>query len=260
MPSLSDTQTGFTAALIDAALAVPAGIISYKRTAPLKRFNVYRNNVYSSLIDVLEGRFPVVARLVGEEFFRATAKAFISDHPPVSPVLMRYGDGFADFLDRFEPVVDVPYLGDVARLEWCWNQAYHAADADSLTIEALQRVPADQAGGLVFTLHPSLHVVRSNWPVVTILAAHSEEGEPEPIDAGAGGEDALVIRPELAVEVRRLPAGGAAFIEALQEGASLEQAANCASPANPDFNLTQNLAGLFQSAAVIDIKTTQTEE
>lgn len=260
MPSLSDTQASFRTALVDAELAVPAGITCYKRAAPLKRFNVYRNNVYSSLIDVLEGRYPVVTRLVGEEFFRATAKAFVSGHPPVSPVLMRYGDGFGDFLDQFEPVADLPYLGDVARLEWAWNQAYHAADAEPVSMEALAALPAEQAGGAVFVFHPSLHVIRSQWPVVTILTVHSGEGEPEPIDASAGGEDALVIRPELSVEVRRLPEGGADFIEALQEGVSLEQAAQRASAAFPDFDLTQHLAGLFQSAAVTDIKTIQTEE
>ena len=67
------------------------------------------------------------------------------------------------------------------------------------------------------------------------------------LDAGASGE--YLER----VDERKV-------VEALQEGASLEQAANCASAANPDFDLTQNLSGLFQSAAVIDIKTTQTEE
>jgi hypothetical protein len=208
---------------------------------------------------VLQGRFPVVARLVGEEFFRATAKAFVSEHPPVSPVLMRYGGAFPEFLDGFEPVSDLPYLSDVARLEWAWNVAYHAADAEPVSIEALAAVPEEQAADVRFTLHPSLHVIRSQWPAVTILTSHSGEREPEPIDAGAGGEDALVVRPALSVEVRRLPAGGASFIEAIAKGATVGQAAE-AGAAVPGFDLSQNLAGLFQSAALTAIKTIQTED
>ncbi len=254
MLSLSETQTAFAAAVLDADRPVPAGITSYMRALPEKRFNVYRNNIYASLIDVLEGRFPVVARLVGEEFFRATAKAYVSNQPPVSPVLMRYGATFAAFLDGFEPVADLPYVGDVARLEWAWNAAYHAADAEAVSIDELSDVPADQADALQFTLHPSLHIVCSLWPIVTILAANSGEEEPEPIDASAGGEDALVVRPALSVEVRRLPDGGAAFIGSIARGATIGEAADVAIEASDGFDLQANLTGLIQSGAIAAIR------
>ena len=123
MPPLSEMQSKFAAALMQADAPVPADITSHTGARPKKRFNVYRNNIYASLILVLEGRFPVVSRLVGAEFFTELARVFVELHPPRSPVLMEYGEGFGTFLQEFDPVDDLPYLGDVARIEWAWNVA-----------------------------------------------------------------------------------------------------------------------------------------
>ena len=265
MPPLSDNQRDFAQSLLDADRPVPAGVTSHLRARPLKRFNVYRNNVYSSLIDILQGHFPVATRLVGEEFFRATAKAYVDQHPPTSPVLMRYGHVFADFLQTFEPVDDVPYLPDVARLEWAWNEAYNAADQAPVSAEVLQSVPPERAESLLFELHPSVRLVCSQYPIVTIWSANSGDDEPEPIDAGAGGEDALILRPGLDVEVRQLPAGGVAFIGALADGLSLGGAVQHVAGLADEFDLQANLTGLFASGAIVSAEaegggTTTTDE
>lgn len=255
MPPLSELQGDFAAAAMNPAAPVPASVTSHTGAPPVKRFNVYRNNIHAGLIAVLEGRFPVVARLVGAEFFAATARVYIELHPPRSPILMEYGATFAAFLEGFEPVADVPYLPDVARIEWAWSAAYYAADAEPLAIEELGKIPPDEAGAMTFVLHPSVSTVRSRYPVVTIWSANCADGEPGPIDAGSGGEDAMILRPEMTVEVRRLPAGGADFIDALAQGRTLGQAAAAASRAAEAFDLQANLAGLFGSGAFCAVRT-----
>ncbi|MEM8744097.1 MAG: DNA-binding domain-containing protein [Pseudomonadota bacterium] len=255
MSQLSETQSGFAHAVLKADADVPDGVASHLRPRPTKRFGVYRNNVYVSLISVLEGRFPVVARLLGEEFFKATARVYVEHHPPTSPVLMRYGGGFPDFLAAFEPVAELPWLPDVARLEWAWNLAYHAADRDPVSPEALSSIDPATADTLVFQFHPSVQIVRSGYPVVTIWSENSKDGEPEHIDAGAGGEDGLIVRPGIDVEVRHLPPGGAAFILALAERQTLGTAAESAVGEDASFDLQANLAGLIASGAVIGLET-----
>ncbi len=59
------------------------------------------------------------------------------------------------------------------------------------------------------------------------------------------GEDALVARPHLEVEVRLLLPGGAAFLHALAAGRPLGAAAERALAECPQFDLTGNLAGLI---------------
>ncbi|MDA7947138.1 MAG: putative DNA-binding domain-containing protein [Hyphomicrobiaceae bacterium] len=255
MSRLSETQTGFAHAVRNADAAVPEGVVSHLRDKPRKRFGIYRNNVYVSLINVLEGRFPVVARLLGEEFFKATARVFVEHHPPASPVLMRYGGAFPEFLETFEPVSDLPWLPDVARLEWAWNLAYHAADRDPISPEALATIDPASADSLVFELHSAVQVVRSPYPVVTIWSENSKDREPGQIDAGAGGEDGLIVRPGIAVDVRHLPPGGAAFITALSERKTLGSAAERALAEDESFDLQANLGGLIGSGAVVALET-----
>ena len=253
MAGPSDEAEGvFARAVLDPEAAVPAALI-HKATTPSRRFGVYRNNVYSSLIDVLAARFQVTARLVGETFFRAMARDFVQQDPPRSPVLLRYGVHFADFIAGFPPAAPVPYLADVARLEWAWHTAYHAADAEALPLEALHAA-VDGVERATLTLHPSTCVVRSAYPVVTIWQLARREGEDEPARLPADGEDALVIRPRLAVDVRRLPEGGADFVLALQRGAKLQDAAAAAIAAAPGFDLKANLAGLMSSGAIAGVR------
>ena len=52
-----------------------------------RRLQVYRNNTIISLTEALKATYPVVAALVGEQFFAHAAKAFIAAHPPREPVV-----------------------------------------------------------------------------------------------------------------------------------------------------------------------------
>lgn len=257
MDGAADELEGlFARAVLDPDAATPRALARKTGTAPARRFAVYRNNVYASLIDVLASRFPVSTRLVGEEFFRAMARAYVQKEPPRSPVLLRYGASFADFITVFPAAAPVPYLADVARLEWAWHEAYHAADAEPLSLAAFKGV-ADHAERATFALHPSLTVVRSPYPVVTIWQLAMRGGEDEPARLPAEGEDALVLRFKLEVEVRRLPQGGAAFVLALKKGASLQDAAGSAMVEAPEFDLAGNLAGLMARGAIVGVAAQQ---
>jgi hypothetical protein len=247
-----ERQGDFARAAFDTDASIPVALARKSGGTPIRRFAVYRNNVYASLIDVLAGRFPMVARLVGTEFFRAMARNYVEHEPPRSPVLLGYGRGFVDFIAGFPPAAAVPYLADVARLEWAWHRAYHAADAAPLSTAELGQI-ADGAAEATLTLHPSLRVVRSPYPVVTIWQLAAREGEDEPARLPAGGEDALVARPRLDVEVRRLPEGGAAFVVALQDGATVAEASTRALDEAPSFDLAANLAGLMTSGAIVGV-------
>jgi hypothetical protein len=241
--SLADLQHDFAAALTDPALAAPAGL----RQPAQRRFDVHRNNRAAGLIDLLEAAFPVVRRLVGAEFFKAAARAYIDREPPRSPVLLLYGQAFGAFLDGFTPAAGVPYLGDVARLEWARLAAYHAADAEPLSIARLAAVPEAALPGLRVALHPSLQLLRSRFPVASLWAATS--GAVAAVDM-TRGEEVAVLRPLLAVEVRVLPPGGHPFIAALMAGTSLEAAAEAALAAAPGSDLAAHLRGLFALGAV----------
>ena len=242
----------FASALLDPLRPTPPGLRTWNGSHPERRFNVYRNNVVVSLIGALATTFPVTQALVGAEFFRAMARNYISQSPPASPMLADYGGTLPDFIRRYAPACELPYLADVARLEHMRVLAYHAADATPLGADAFHSLLADPDGllALRLQLHPACRWLRSAHPVVSLWAAHQGAADLSRIDL-ARAEDALVIRPALEVKVLSLPLGGVELLDALSDGASLAEAVDRAFAANEQFDLPGQLAGLIGNGAIV---------
>ncbi|PYC17978.1 DUF2063 domain-containing protein [Pseudomonas jessenii] len=240
-------QRDFAAALLDTRLPCPEGLRSANGADPASRFAVYRNNVQGSLINALSDSYPVVAQLVGDEFFRAMAAVFVQQQPPQSPLMNRYGEAFAAFIQTFEPASSVPYLADVARLEHLRTHAYHAADALPVRAEQITAALADvqTLSELRLDLHPSLHLLDSAYAVVAIWGAHQHDSTLEGIDVNQR-QHALVLRNDLDVEVFALDPGASTFIRNLIDGQPLLAAAEN----SPEFDLAQTLGLLIARNAI----------
>jgi hypothetical protein len=248
---LAERQRDFSAAILDLARPVPAGLVGPGGEPSPRRFSVYRNNVVSGLTDTLAAAFPAVCRIVGEAFFRAMARCYIFSTPPNSPILLNYGAGFPDFIAGFGPAATLPYLRDVARIERAWSEAYHSAEAMPLDRSAFANIAPERSGDLRLALHPSLRIVRSRLPALTIWRMNVADGVAAPLDMNAGGEDALVIRPGAEVEVLSMPPGGAEFVAKLAAGAILTEAFEAGIADDPTFDLAANLQGLIGTGAVV---------
>jgi len=241
------SQDAFARAVTDPESALPEGITSRRGEADPTRFAVYRNNVMVGLTKTLEKRFPVVRRLVGEDFFAGMARAYVRSELPSSPVMFDYGDSFADFIAAYAPAAGVPYLADVARVEAAWTRAYHAEDATALTVADLAAIPVDELGAARLTRHPAAELVRSAHPAGSIWAAHQAETVAPPREWT--GEAVLVTRPVMDVSVRVVPARDAAFAEALLVGKTLGEAADAALEEHRDFDFGSALVGLVSLGA-----------
>ncbi|GAA3870052.1 DNA-binding domain-containing protein [Celeribacter arenosi] len=235
----------FIFATLDPAAPVPDGIVGAQGEPTTKRFNVYRNNVVVGLKDALKSGFPAVTALVGEDFFDAMAGAFVREYPPRSPFMPLYGDAFAEFIAGFAPAASLPYLADVARLEYALRVAYHAADATAVSAETL----ADpKALTRAVKLAPALACVTSAYPVTAIHRAAL--GGSKPV---GGAEDVVITRPGFDPMATAFPAGTADVIRALRDGKSLQDAASLA----PDrLDLTAFLGCLVSGGAIVHLEET----
>ena len=204
----------------------------------------------------------MVQALVGEDFFRAMAAVFVRRTPPRSPVLAHYGEGFAEFVETFEPARRLRYLPDLARLELAWVRAFNAADAPVLSAAgaAPALALAERVGELRLDCHPSWGLVRSAHPIVSLWAAHQPDSEVllGSIDLGQA-EAALVLRPALEVQVTSLPHAVAALAEALAQQHDLATAvaaaaAATAASAEPPFDLIAALSLLMAKGAWVAIR------
>lgn len=237
----------FAGGLLDPGRPAPTFLAGRDLTPAGRRYDVYRNNVTMSLAATVESIYPAVRALVGHEAFRAVAVDYVRAEPPTSPLLFDYGRGFADFLDRVAPSEYAGWIGEVARLERLWLDAWHAADAPPLDGAILATIPPDRLGEIRFVPHPAAHVLSSRAAAVSLFRAGRGEGD-MPSDRLAP-EDALVTRPHLDVEVRFLPPGAAAFLALLMEGNPLADAAARVAEACPAFDLSTAIAGMLDAGA-----------
>lgn len=239
-------QAAFADALFRPAAPAPTGLVDPAGRPAGKRFDVYRNNVVVSLTEALAKAFPVVKKLVGEANFRVLARAFLASHPPQDPRLARWGRAMPGFLEGFAPVRPLGYLPDVARLEQAIRESYHAADAAPFDPAVLAGLDAAALMEARLAVAPSVRLVASRWPVLSIWRFNTEDGAPKPQMAA---EEVLVSRPDYDPLPALLPPGGVAFLTALAGGARLGAA--LAAPGVPeDFDLDTTLARILRGAAL----------
>ncbi|MEF0941446.1 HvfC/BufC N-terminal domain-containing protein [Rhizobium sp. BR 362] len=248
-PSFAST---FSKSLLNPEQQTPASLVGPHGKGADKRYNVYRNNVTVSLIETLAAIFPATQRITGPDFFRAMARFHIRETPPTSPLLFEYGRGFPAFINGYEYAQSMPWLGDVARLERAWLDAYHAADCPVISAADLACVAPDELPELRFHVHPATRILSSQFPAVTIFAAN-RGAEPVRRIEHIVPEDALITRPELEVVVRLLQPGGAAFLTCLAGGGTFAAAAAAALDVNPAFDLAGMVAEMIEAGAFTEI-------
>ena len=181
-PDLATLQTRFTAILATrrdwhSALAALAPTLNGSAQTHAAALELYRDNQRALWRAALDNAFPVVCQLVGDEFFGGLAQEYGAQHPSRSGDLNQYGAQFAAFLSGFAPVAQLPYLPDVATLEWACHATHYAADARSSE-------PADGLSGFsgattlamsLFDWHPAVAVVETPYPVAAIWLAHQTD-------------------------------------------------------------------------------------
>jgi hypothetical protein len=217
--------------------------------AALPGFALYRTTVRAGCVEALRANFPVVAELVGDDWFAAAALAFVAGAPPQDNRLLLYGVGFDRFLDHFGPAQALPYLSGVARLDRAWVEALAAADAPALDAAGLTALAPDALVACRLAPHPA-----ARWhawdtlPVAEIWQAHREHRFDGEALAWTGG-GLLITRPRDAVQWRPLPLAGADFLDACAAGETLGDAARAALTRQPTLDLAALLAQLLAAGA-----------
>lgn len=238
---LNEIQTHFRDLMLDepAALdSVPdefAAIFEAGEIPLSERLKVYRANIVGGISDNFSKTFPLLEKLVGEDFLKQMIRAFVLAHPPRSGCLNAYGEGFPDFVRAYEPAQGLPYLPDMAALELAMNTAYCAADDAALHAEALSALPPEALGDTVLRLRSSAVLLSSPYALEDLRAyCLAPEGE-----APGLTQDCflLVIRPKLAVEVISLNADEYVLLDLLSNGQGLGEAVGAVLARSPAFDV-----------------------
>jgi hypothetical protein len=254
MPTLHELQERFAAAVIDGDASEMAGSIIEDAPGAAARLGIYVNHFRVTLIDALAATFPIVQQLVGDPFFQAAARRYVREAPPARPCLFEYGGDFPAFLERLPEARSLAYLGDVARLEWAINEAWHAPDGSAVDAEAAAESIGAGFSDLSLRLHSSCRLVASPFPVHRIWQVHQKAcREREAIDLDAGGVRLLVHRQKDEVGWIELSAADFAFLDSLIMSGSLQKALTFARAVDHGFDPTALLAALIEGGLVSSI-------
>ncbi len=239
MPALRELQCAFAAALYDQeATARLAPVVRACGIPAERRLRVYRNNLFASFTEVLAAIYPVTRRLVGEDYFAQAARTYIAVHPSRSGDVHHYGGDFAAHLEHCPGSETLPYLPDVARLEWNYHGAFHAEQKPPLGADGLRAVSPQDYPRLHLILQPSSRLLASPYPVLRIWQVNQPDWTDDPVvDLAQGGIRLLIVRQGVEVAFVAHGAGEYAWLQSLARGSTLLESQQLAIAREQDFDL-----------------------
>lgn len=192
--SLRQLQQSFSEALYYRHSTV-AEQIAHGRFPAEQLLQIYRNNFIISLSEVLEATYPCVKAMVGEECFQQLARQYVLTHALQQSDVSTYGEGLDNTIEAINDLHQpLPYLADLARLEWQVDCASRQAEvAPQFPFEKLQGIKEDVFANLQLTVPESTYYLDSDYAIVT-LWQHITQDEFEDMD---------INRPESAIVQRR---------------------------------------------------------
>jgi hypothetical protein len=244
MPSLRERQRRFADAVSARGASEPMPC----------RMAIYWHNIRRNYRNALGSTYPVVRALVGPALFDAAVDAFVATHPSTCGDLNDYGDRFGAFVGDYPPARPLPYLPDIARLEWAIDAVHRARDATTTPDEvmsAFARVRPDKLAAQHLSLAPACRLVASRFPILRIWRANQPDyaGERH-VELDEGGDCVLIRRGAIGIPLETLDDGEYAFLSSLAAGAALGDAVDRATRADPVFDLAATLRKHIASSTI----------
>ena len=227
-----------------------------------RRLQIYHNNIYISLSNALSAVYPVVNRLVGDDFFKFMATEYIKKHPSRSGNLHEFGNQFSLFIRGFQPADALVYLSDVAQLEWAYHSVFHEADSPEFDISKLEQIDKKHYDKLFFIPNPASRIVKSAYPILNIWQANQDtqlqdddsSTEPEIINIDQGGTRLLVIRRNMDIEFQILEHDEYVFLNAIYHSTDFFATCDATMQENPECNIGHLLLKHIQAHTLTDCK------
>lgn len=233
----------------------PAGVASLLVGGrdPERRLAIHCRHYRASLVKTLLRRFPALTWLVGGPVIEAAASRYAREHPPATPCLAEYGEGFpalvADHLGRS----DTAYVRPFGELEWHVGAASIEVEHPAMAPTALPRDGETLAGATV-RLQPGLRYLHSEWPVHDLMRRFLTDTAPPVYELHRTPVWIEVRGARGRVDIQALDRAAWTFRAELQRGRTLEDAASLALAIDHTFDAGEALLALVAGGAVVELR------
>ena len=249
-PSLRDVQQWFQSRIGPQPVsgAAEPDLLNAKRGTPgAVRLTVYAGGYAARIRQALAEVYPALAHVLGRQDFTALAGDYAGAHPSREYNLSFAGRHLPDFLATWPRTEDLPFLPDLARLEWLVCLAVHAFDHPALDPSALGRMSSGRWEDLRFVFQPFVGAVTSSWPILDIWTARTRPRDAIAIDVVHRPQRVLVSRQGVAVRCALLEPSQYEVLAALLAGRTLGEA--CGQLADSGADGTPPVAAWFSAWA-----------
>jgi hypothetical protein len=188
------------------------------RLSASERVTIYADAYFYRLLDCFYEEFPTTSAIFGSDNFVDLVRYYLRAWPPTEPSIFYAGRYLNAFLRDHPLVTRWPFISELARLERAILDVFHAADAFTLSDEAMRAIPSRQWPAIRLKTHPAVEVLYNEWRVTDVLGdVQSGREWREPAHQKS---PVIVWRQDAQVYYRALEDAEAKALVLLSEGAS----------------------------------------
>ena len=197
---------------------------------PWERLAVYQGGYPARVREALEQCYPATNRILGSGSFASLARRYLPFAPHGWCNLNSIGRNLPTLLsdDPGDPgdllTTELPFLPDLARLEWAVYRAFHATLDPPCDLAVCEDWSIEQWSAVRFEIRSDVAVVTSAWPIRDLWAVRDTPREEIDVALVDRPQTVAVARSGFDVEVRVLEESESTVARSLLRGDRLGEA------------------------------------
>ena len=158
---------------------------------------IYHNAGRIIRVKALQQVFPLCEKIVGPDYFAQLAGVFIEKNSSSHNAVNQQGELFSAFIATQPVQQQVPYLSDLAQLEWLWHETLHDHS------NAVHEIEKNLKSNDPLRLMPYARLLTSNYPLIEIWHMCQDDYHGDFTLQGAKKSTVLIV--QINDEMRLLP-------------------------------------------------------
>jgi len=204
---------------------------------------IYQHSAIANITNALSLSYPVIEKLVGDNFFKAMCREYILQNWPATGNMDDYGECFSQFIAEFKQTKQLTYLEDVARFEWLFHQSSLADDSSNFDWSALASITESDVLKLKFLLSPPVKLINCKVAIDKIWQMNQANAQEDiELCLEENSETFIVLfRQGLKTEMMTIAASEFALLQSFSEGNNFEAVIESARAIDANIPIDSNL-------------------